>query len=161
MTEKHASFEIERLFPARPEQVFAAWSDPAIKASWSSCHTDTMEVEYGLDFRVGGSEHNRARRNGADAFIYEARFLDIVENTRIVYAYDMRVGTARVSVSLVTVSLAPSPTGTRMLYTEQAVLLDGHETSLEQRRLGTEEGFDRLAAVVEGKPVVWETKWQG
>ena len=159
-SEQHASFVIERHLPATPEQVFAAWSDPAVKASWSSCHTDTMVVEYGLDFRVGGSEHNRARKDGADVFVYEARFLDIVDNVRIVYAYDMRFGAARVSASLVTVSFSPAPGGTRMLYTEQAVLLDGHEASLEQRRIGTEEGFDRLEAAATGRPIVWTETWR-
>jgi hypothetical protein len=47
-----------------------------------------------------------------------------------------------------------------MLYTEQAVLLDGHEASLEQRRIGTEEGFDRLEAAATGRPIVWTEKWR-
>lgn len=159
-SETHTTFTIERQFPATPAQVFAAWAEPAAKAAWSSCHTDTMEVDYGLDFRVGGGEHNRARQDGKDVFIYEARFLDIVADARIVYAFDMHVGTVRASVSLATVAFTPEPTGTRMLYTEQVVFLDGHEDSLNQRRIGTEEGFDRLADVVAGRPVVWTDKWK-
>ena len=87
-------------------------------------------------------------------FIYEARFLDIVENRRIVYAYAMRLGEKRVSVSLATVSFVAQGDGTQMVFTEQVVFLDGDTDSLEQRRIGTEEGFERLEMLLAGEVAV-------
>lgn len=151
--EAHTTFVIERTLPATPESAFAAWATKEMKESWSSCHTDAYDVDYGLDFRIGGSEHNRARENGRDVFIYEARFLDIVENDRIIYAYDMLIGAQRVSCSLVTVTFRAAGSGTLMTFTEQAVFLDAHADDAHQRQAGTEDGFDRLEAVLSGLPV--------
>ena len=39
----------------------------------------------------------------------------------------MLTGESRISVSLATVELAPDRDGTRLVFTEQAVFLDGHE----------------------------------
>lgn len=153
-SEAHTTFVVERRLPAPPRQVFAAWSREEAKRAWSSCHNDLYDVDYGLDFRVGGTEHNRAREAGRDVFIYEARFLDIVENHRIVYAYEMRLGEKRVSVSLATVGFKAEGQGTRMIFTEQVVFLDGNTDSLEQRRIGTEEGFERLEALLAGEAAV-------
>ncbi|MCR4269056.1 SRPBCC family protein [Nitratireductor sp. ZSWI3] len=150
-SEVHTTFVIERTFRVPPHRVFAAWSQQEARRAWASCHIDLYDVDYGLDFRVGGSEHNRARERGRDVFIYEARFLDIVEDHRIVYAYEMRLGQKRVSVSLATVGFVAAGEGTRMTFTEQVVFLDGHTDGLDQRRIGTEEGFDRLEALLDGE----------
>ena len=51
---------------------------------------------------------------------------------------------ARVSVSLVTIELTPANAQTRLLYTEQAVYLDGGDTPTS-REHGTRELLDKLA----------------
>ncbi|WP_163264078.1 SRPBCC family protein [Chelativorans alearense] len=146
----HTTFTIERRLTAPPERVFAAWSDPEAKRRWSSCHEEAFEVEYRLDFRVGGTELNRATGPDGPAFVYEARFLDIVPNQRIIYAFDMHFGEKRVTVSLATVLFEPAPAGTKMTFTEQIALLDGYD-DLEGRKRGTEEGMDRLQPFLEGR----------
>jgi uncharacterized protein YndB with AHSA1/START domain len=76
-------------------------------------------------------------------YLYEARYHDIVEDERIVYAYDMYMDDTRISVSLGTVELSPDGDGTRLVYTEKGAYLDGHDTP-EQRQEGTEQLFDAL-----------------
>jgi hypothetical protein len=44
---------------------------------------------------------------------------------------------------------APSRDGTQMVFTEQAAILEGGTDARQQRLLGTEEGMDRLAELVE------------
>jgi uncharacterized protein YndB with AHSA1/START domain len=136
----HATFVVERTYPASPPRVFQAWADPKAKALWFGGPAGADDFE--LDFRVGGREVNRGDVEGA-TYLYEARYHDIVEDERIVYAYDMYMDDTRISVSLGTVELSPDGDGTRLVYTEKGAYLDGHDTP-EQRQEGTEQLFDAL-----------------
>lgn len=146
----HRTFTVERSLTASPSRVFAAWSDPQAKRRWSACHEDGFDVEYRLDFRVGGMELNRACDPDGPVFVYKAQFLDIVQDQRIIYAFDMHFRDRRISVSLATVVFEPAPAGTTMIFTEQVVFLDGY-ADIEGRRRGTEEGIDRLQPFLDGK----------
>jgi uncharacterized protein YndB with AHSA1/START domain len=139
----HATFVIERHLAAPVERVFAAWSNAEKKRSWFACHDDWSTVAWELDFRVDGAETNTVVRPDGIRHTFKARFLDIVPQQRIVYAYDMHVGDARISVSLVTVVFERDLKKTRMTFTEQVVFLDGHG-DLQERREGTEIGLARL-----------------
>ena len=74
--------------------------------------------------------------------------MDIVPDERIVLAYDIRLDDLRITVSLGTTEFRDEGTGTRLVYTEQIVFLDGHD-HLPERRQGTEALFDKLGAVLE------------
>lgn len=50
----HATFVIERHYPASPERVFAAFSDPAKKRRWIMEDKDFKPEAFEMDFRVGG-----------------------------------------------------------------------------------------------------------
>jgi uncharacterized protein YndB with AHSA1/START domain len=145
MTERsvtHATFVVERTYDASADRVFAAWADPAAKARWFGNPDDGVD-EFELDFRVGGRELSRGTAPNGKAYTYEARYQDIVPDDRIVYAYDMHLEEARISVSLSTVQLSPEGEGTRLTYTEQGAFLDGLETP-EQREQGSGALFDAL-----------------
>ena len=139
----HSTFVIERQFSAPVARVFAAWSDPVKKRRWSSCHDDWRALEYRLDFRVDGTEVSQVMRPDGVIHGVNGRFLDIVPGERIVYVYDMTVGEARISVSLVTVLFTPMGAKAHMTFTEQVAFLDGHADA-EERREGTEIGLARI-----------------
>lgn len=142
MTERsvtHATFVVDRTYDASPARVFAAWSQPDVKARWFGGSSG----EYELDFRIGGREFSRGGPQGGPVYTFEARYQDIVPDKRIVYAYDMHLDEARISVSLATVELKPSGEGTRLIFTEQGAFLDGLDTP-EQREQGTGGLFDAL-----------------
>lgn len=139
----HSTFVIERHFAAPPARVFAAWSNADAKRRWCSCHDDWGKVDYRLDFQVDGIETSTVVAPDGTVHAVKTRFLDIVPNQRIVYAYDMHVGEARLSVSLVTVMFEPAGNRTKMTFTEQVVFLDGYDDH-GSRRDGTGAGFDRL-----------------
>jgi uncharacterized protein YndB with AHSA1/START domain len=80
-------------------------------------------------------------------FGYDSTFYDIVENERIVAAYDMFVDGARMSVSLYTMQLTPVTGGTRLTLTEQGAFLDGLDTNA-QREEGTGQILDKLGDVL-------------
>jgi len=53
----------------------------------------------------------------------------------------------RISVSVTTVEFKPEDGGTKLIYTEQGVFLDGHDTP-EQREHGTNILLDKLGEFV-------------
>ena len=60
-----------------------------------------------MDFRVGGREPTAAAARADRSISFNAIYQDIVENQRIIYAYDMHIGDTRISVSLATIELKP------------------------------------------------------
>ncbi|MGO1072026.1 SRPBCC family protein [Lysobacter sp. CA199] len=140
----HASFTIEREFAVPPRKVFRAWADPQAKRQWMTCEPGMVVVDHRVDFRPGGDEIIDVRGTDGALHRFQGRYYDIVEDRRIVYSFGMHVDAAHLSASLATVQFAASVAGTKMTFTEQIVFLDGQQ-QLDERRLGTEAGFDHLA----------------
>jgi uncharacterized protein YndB with AHSA1/START domain len=129
----HATFRIERTYPAPPSRVFAAFADPAIKRRWFVEGEGRSVREHTLDFRVGGGERVVSLFGGGPPGAPPAgtemgsdtTYLDIVPDERIVFAYTMATAGRRFSASLATVELLPGGAGTRLAFTEQAAFFEG------------------------------------
>jgi uncharacterized protein YndB with AHSA1/START domain len=57
----HATFCIERIYPASPAQVFKALTDPAAKAKWFTGGNGYTLLAREMDVRPGGREHVKGR----------------------------------------------------------------------------------------------------
>jgi uncharacterized protein YndB with AHSA1/START domain len=136
----HATFTLERTYPASTDVVFAAWADPAAKAAWFA----GPDSDHQLDFRVGGREVNHGRHSGAE-LTFESWYRDIVDWRRIVYTSTMTTDGAVTTVSITTVELSSAEGGTRFVLTEQGTFLDGREVP-SRRQQGTANWLDALAA---------------
>ncbi|MDR6551731.1 SRPBCC family protein [Paenibacillus qinlingensis] len=132
----HNTFVIERIYKASPARVFASWADAQLKAQWFST-PDTF------DFRVGGEEKSQGGPPDGPVFTYDARYHDIVPNERIVYSYTLDMDEKRMSTSVTTVEFKSEAAGTKLIFTEQGVFLDGHDTPA-QREHGTTIMLDML-----------------
>jgi uncharacterized protein YndB with AHSA1/START domain len=135
----HATFTLDRVYPTAPARVFAAWADPAVKATWFG----GPGGEHELDFRVGGREVNRGRHGDGPLLKFESRYQDIVQDERIVYSSTLHSEQTLTTVSLTTAEFAEADGGTRLVLTEQGTYLDGHEDPAWRER-GT---ADWLAAL--------------
>jgi uncharacterized protein YndB with AHSA1/START domain len=135
----HATFTLERFYPASLARVFAAWADPAAKARWFAAPGG----EHELDFRVGGHEVNRGRHGDGPLLKFESRYQDIVQDERIVYSSTLHSEQTLTTVSLTTAEFGEADGGTRLVLTEQGTYLDGHEDPAWRER-GT---ADWLAAL--------------
>lgn len=150
-TQTHATFVIEREYPAPVEQVWQAFADPEVKARWFGTD-DFVDVERSDDFRVGGVAVNDGRR-GPDGPLsrFRSTYTDIVEHERIVYTYDMWLDDAHASTSITTITFEPNDGGTRLTFTEQGVHLDGVHGPGPEAAAGREEGtgwlLDRIGAL--------------
>ena len=140
---KHATFTIERVYPAAPARVFAAWSNKEAKTAWAYCHDEWPVSEHVFDFREGGREHLVTGPVGGTRHVFDAVYHDIVPDQRIVYAYDMHLDDRRISVSLTTVEFFAVAGGTRLVFTEQGAFLDGYDDA-GSREKGTVALLERL-----------------
>lgn len=140
---KHATFVVERTYAASPERVYHAWADPDTKAKWFS----KPDI---FDFRVGGREYSSGGPPEGPVFTFEASYLELVPEQRIVYTYTLDTGGVRISVSIATIELIRVEDGTKLIFTEQGAFLDGHDTP-EIREHGTNLMLDTLGKIVEGE----------
>jgi uncharacterized protein YndB with AHSA1/START domain len=123
----HATFSIERTYPASPAQVFKALTDPAAKAKWFTGGNGYTPLARQMDVRPGGREHVKGRWGTGVVSTFDALYHDVVPDERIVYAYEMHLDDRKISVSLATLELKPAGTGTRLVMTEQGAFLDGYD----------------------------------
>jgi uncharacterized protein YndB with AHSA1/START domain len=152
-TVNHSTFTLQRSFPASPERVFSAFSDPAKKIRWFADGPIRKAVKFDIDFRVGGHDSIRYRTSpdsplkGA-ILSNEAHYLEIQPHRRIVMAYTMGIETAGenrpFSASLATFELLPNGTGTDILFTEQSAFFEGADGP-EIRKAGWTGLLNRLA----------------
>ena len=141
----HATFSLERHYPVPPARVFAAWAEPAAKASWFAAGPGSGHQ---LDFRVGGREVAHGGPDGGPLMTFESLYRDIVPGQRIVYTSTLSAGEELMTVSLTSVEFAPAEGGgTRLVLTEQGAFLDGREEPA-WREQGTAEQLEALAKVL-------------
>ena len=146
MTERnavHATFVIERVYPQSPARVFGAMSSRAAKYKWYHGPDDWPTGRYELDFRIGGREVSIGGPAGGPLHTFNGIYQDIVPDERIVLSYDLLLDDRRISVSLTTIELRPEGQGTRLLFTEQGVYLDGYDDA-GAREHGTRDLLEAL-----------------
>ena len=146
----HATFTIERSFPVAPGRVFAAFADPNKKRRWFAAgagHAVTEPLQ--MDFQVGGREHTERLIHGdpidGAQLANDTVFLDILPDARIVLAYSMSVNGTRISSSLATFELQPTPEGTRLVFTDQGAYFENSDGE-EIRKQGWTTILNSLAA---------------
>ena len=144
----HADFTIERAYPKPPARVFAAFADPELKARWFTGPDGWVQTDYAFDFRPGGREINAGAWPDGRTSRFDCLYHDIVPNERIIYSYTMDVSGARISASLATIEITPTPDGgARLKITEQGAFLDGYDGA-EGRKEGTTWLLDKVGAVL-------------
>ena len=140
----HATFSLERRYPVPPARVFAAWAEPAVKASWFAAGPNSGHE---LDFRIGGREVAHGGPEGGPLMTFESLYRDIVPDQRIVYTSTLSAGDEIWTVSLTSVEFASAEDGTRLVLTEQGAFLDGREEPA-WREQGTADQLEALAKVL-------------
>lgn len=154
---RHDTFTISRLLGVPPDEVFTAFADTAIRRRWFRLPGSGARYEH--DFRIGGGETARSTMTGPDTpperLEYRSRYIDIVDNHRIVYGYEAVVDDLLRWTSLVTVRLDAEQQGCRLEWTEQATFLrctgDG-SVDLAHLRGGSVLRLNGLDAALHSRP---------
>jgi uncharacterized protein YndB with AHSA1/START domain len=104
MTADRASVVQERILPAPPDEVFAAWSDPESLRRWM-CPGEIRSADVEVDFRVGG--RFRVVMHGAREYAHHGEYLEIVPPRRLVFTWVSEFLPEAEAHTRVTVTLEP------------------------------------------------------
>lgn len=141
----HGLFHVDRTVNATPARVYAAFTDEGAKAKWFAAPSGQWStIERTMDVRVGGRERLRGLWANGTITDFDATYLDLVPDARLVYTYTMHVDERKISVSLATIEMtAIAPGKTKLRVTEQGAFLDGYDDA-GAREHGTNLLIDRL-----------------
>jgi uncharacterized protein YndB with AHSA1/START domain len=148
----HSTFVLERTYAKSASEVYAAFSEYALRRRWFAEGEHHEVQEYTLDFRVGGAENLMYRfKEGTpfDGLVVQNEIitLDIVPGQRIVTASTMTFGGNRISASLVTIELLEAGDGTTLVCTHQGAFFEGSDGP-QIREAGWRSLFDKLGQVL-------------
>jgi uncharacterized protein YndB with AHSA1/START domain len=142
----HATFHLERSYGAPVARVWRALTEPEAKQKWFGGSPGRWELlERQMDVRAGGRERVRGRWEGGVVSTFDATYHDVIEDTRLVYSYEMHLDDKKISVSLATMELVAERGGTTLKVTEQGAFLDGYDDA-GSREHGTRQLLEALGA---------------
>jgi uncharacterized protein YndB with AHSA1/START domain len=136
----HSTFTLERRYPASVQRVFQAWATPEARKRWMA-----QGAEHSQNFVVGGLEKVTGPDGQGRALTYEARYVEIVTNERILTTSTMHTADQLSTVSVTSVEFWANGPGTRVVLTEHGIYLPGQEQPA-WREHGTAQQLDTLAA---------------
>ena len=148
----HSHFTLTRTIQAAPAAVFRAFADPDLKRRWYA-EGDQLEVEaFSADLREGATERLRYRFRDGTPFAglviaSEDVVMNIVPDSRIVWASKMAFAGNIISAALITAELAPAGAATELTLTFQGAFFEGADGP-EIREMGWSVLLDRLAAAI-------------
>jgi uncharacterized protein YndB with AHSA1/START domain len=136
----HSTFTLERRYPASVERVFQAWASPEARRRWMA-----QGAEHSQNFVVGGLETVKGFDGQGRPLTYEARYVEIVTNERILTTSTLHTGDQLSTVSVASVEFQAEDAGSLLVLTEHGMYLAGQEQPA-WREHGTAEQLDTLAA---------------
>lgn len=131
---------LERVLPASAEDVFAAWTDPALMARWLS---PIGHAEVDADVRLGG--HFRVVMVAEGARIEHTGEYLALDPPRLL-SFTWQSPYTGPAPSVVTVSLAPEGEGTRLVLVHERL----PSASVESHAGGWGSILDNLASALHG-----------
>lgn len=138
------SLTLTRRFRARPEKVWAAWTDPEKLIGWfctTKARPGSLRAE--LDVRVGGRYRISFDMESGEYSEVGGIYREVVPNEKLVFSWAWHSTPER--ESLVTVSIKPDGAGSLMLFTHEQFF---DETARDNHAKGWNELFEQLEQVL-------------
>ncbi|MDA8110564.1 MAG: SRPBCC domain-containing protein [Betaproteobacteria bacterium] len=131
---------IERRYPATPEKVWRAWTDPQALRRWFGPGEGEPVSAADVDLRVGG--RYRIVFGGADGTAHECAgvYKEIVPNRKLVFTWSWPRTTPE-RVSLVTITLTQIGSGTELVFRHEQFF---DEAARDGHRRGWSGAFEKL-----------------
>jgi uncharacterized protein YndB with AHSA1/START domain len=138
------SLTLTRRFRARPEKVWAAWTDPEKLIGWfctTKAKPGSMRAE--LDLRVGGRYRVSFDMESGEYSEVGGTYREVVPNEKLVFSWAWHSTPER--ESLVTVSIRPDGAGTLMVFNHEQFV---DEAARDNHEKGWSELFAQLESVL-------------
>jgi uncharacterized protein YndB with AHSA1/START domain len=135
-----AVVDVRRVIQASPEDLFAAWLDPAALAQWLRPF-DTSRTDATVDARAGGRFTLDMHTPGG-VVAHRGEYLEIVQDKKIVFTWNSPHTNGD---SLVTVSFTPQGSGTEVRVLHEKLPAD----KIDAHNGGWSTGLDKLVAFAE------------
>jgi uncharacterized protein YndB with AHSA1/START domain len=140
-----AALVVRRTIRARPEALFAAWTEPQQLMRWWGPEGVTCTAAE-IDLRVGG-RYRIANRMPDGSTLWIAGEFEVIEApSRLIYSWRLEIPGA--STERVSVSFVPRDTGTEVIVTHERIASDAARTQHESGWIGCLAGLARFAAAV-------------
>jgi uncharacterized protein YndB with AHSA1/START domain len=136
------SLTLTRRFRARPEKVWAAWTDPEKLIGWfctTKAKPGSLRAE--LDLRAGGRYRISFDMESGEYSEVGGVYREVVPNQKLVFSWAWHSTPER--ESLVTVSIRPDGAGSLMVFTHEQFF---DETARDNHAKGWNELFEQLEA---------------
>jgi uncharacterized protein YndB with AHSA1/START domain len=138
------SLTLTRRFRARPEKVWAAWTQPETLIGWfctTKAKPGSMRAE--LDVRVGGRYRISFDMESGEYSEVGGVYREVVPNEKLVFSWAWHSTPER--ESLVTVSIKPDGAGALMIFTHEQFF---DEAARDNHAKGWDELFTQLEQVL-------------
>jgi uncharacterized protein YndB with AHSA1/START domain len=138
------SLTLTRRFRARPEKVWAAWTDPEKLIGWfctTKAKPGSMRAE--LDVKVGGRYRISFNMESGEYSEVGGVYREVVPNEKLVFSWAWHSTKER--ESLVTVSIRPEGAGSLMVFTHEQFF---DEAARDNHAKGWNELFGQLETIL-------------
>jgi uncharacterized protein YndB with AHSA1/START domain len=138
------SLTLTRRFRARPEKVWAAWTDPEKLIGWfctTKARPGSMRAD--VDVRVGGRYRISFDMESGEYSEVGGTYREVVPNEKLVFSWAWHSTPER--ESLVTVSIRPDGGGSLMVFTHEQFF---DEAARDNHERGWSELFAQLESVL-------------
>lgn len=141
---------ITQAFPATPEVLYAAWTDPVVAGGWLLTGAGSEQAQHLLDVRPGGRWQITDRRDGSD-YTAHGEYLAVEPAHRLVFTFAMPQFSP--DSDRLTVEFEPAGDGCMLRLTQEGAGIDAELGSLpagapSSSETGWREMFDRLATLL-------------
>jgi uncharacterized protein YndB with AHSA1/START domain len=140
---KHATLVFERICAASVERVFAAFTDPAERASWGTPSETAAFIYDKADFREGGIDVFRCGDKTNPQYRGVTRYYDIVPNQRIISSEVVETQGKKLLITMATTTFEPEGAGTKVTVSAQLTSLAG-EDMLNGAKFGHNASLNNL-----------------
>ncbi|MGH8857904.1 MAG: SRPBCC family protein [Polaromonas sp.] len=127
-TQDRPSVNFTRHYNVAPEKVWRAWTDPKALAQWFGPDSEGVVSLADMDVRVGGRYHIRFGVPGGEEHDVSGVYQEVTPGRKLVFSWAWKSTPER--VSLVTVTLQPSGSGTELTFVHEKfydqAARDGH-----------------------------------
>lgn len=140
----HRKIVMERIYNTSPARVFEAWRDVDARLRWSRPSPDADVAYDQTEFKVGGLDIMRCGAKGDMRFLAHVRYLEIINDARIVMAESVAEDGKIRAASLITIELESAGRATKQTVTMQVSALDGPDM-LDGYNVGWTAALDNIA----------------